>query len=248
MPKFRKAILLLAGQGTRMRPLTDEMPKCLIAINGRSILANALKNLEKNNIKETVLVVGYLKDKIKEAIGESFGDMKISYIENNLYNKTNNSYSLWLAIKEGLNEDSLILEGDIFFENSLLKEFVQDKRENLTIVEKYNPRLEGTFVEIRDNQLVLSWIHKKDRPKGFTLEDKYKTVNIHKFSGQFIQNWLIPVLKKHIDETGGREPIEFIFSEIIKNKGKIHAFVNKKKTWFEIDDESDLKIAREYFD
>lgn len=246
MSKFKKAIILLAGQGTRLKPLTNEVPKSLITVNGKSILINALDNLEKNNIEEAVLVVGYLKNKIKKIIGDGFRKMKITYIENDSYNKTNNSYSLWLALKD-LNENLLLLEGDIFFENQLLKEFLIDKRENLTIVEKYNPSLDGTFVEVGNNKKVLSWTHQKDRPAGFTLKDKYKTVNIHKLSGKFIQNYLIPVLKKHIKETGGKEPIEFIFSEIIKNKAEIYALGTQGAKWIEIDDINDLKMAERIF-
>jgi NDP-sugar pyrophosphorylase family protein len=246
MSKFKKAIILLAGQGTRMKPLTNEMPKSLITINGKPILINILENLEKNNIEEAMLVVGYLKNKIKQTIQDRFGKMKITYVENDAYDKTNNSYSLWLGLKD-INEDLLILEGDVFFEGELLKRFIEDKRENLTIVEKYNPNLDGTFVEVGDSQRILSWVHKKDRPAGFTLEDKYKTVNIHKFSADFIKQWIMSPLKKHIEKTGGKEPIEFIFSEIIKNKAEIYAFNTQGAKWIEIDDINDLKRAEEIF-
>jgi choline kinase len=246
MVKPKKAIILIAGQGTRMRPLTYETPKCLIEINKKTILVNALENLEQNNIDEVILVVGYLKDKIKEAIGKKFGKMNIRYVDNDLYNETNNSYSLWLALKN-FNEDLLLLEGDIYFEEKLLREFLRDKRENLTIVEKYNPNLDGTFVEIREDKSVLKWIHKDDRQEGFTLKDKYKTVNIHKFSAAFIKERIIPILEKHIQETNGKEPIEFIFSELIKNKGEIYAFEISKEKWVEIDDANDLKRAKEIF-
>lgn len=246
MLKPKKAIILAAGLGTRLRPLTDKIPKSLIEINGKTILVNALEKLEKNNIKEVILVVGYLKNKIKEKVGDRFGKIKITYIENDIYDKTNNSYSLWLGLKD-LNEDVLIMEGDIFFENKLLKEFLEDERENLTIVEKYNPNLDGTFVELGSKYIVLDWVHKKDRPKRFTLEDKYKTVNIHKFSSIFIKEWIIPILKSHITKKQGREPIETIFNRIIKNKGKIYAFKNRGAKWFEIDDINDLERAQEIF-
>ncbi|MDD5689125.1 MAG: phosphocholine cytidylyltransferase family protein [Caldisericia bacterium] len=242
----KKAILLVAGQGTRLKPLTETMPKCLVEVNGKAILANALENLARCNVEESILVVGYLKEKIKEKIGEELNGMKITYIDNDLYEQTNNTYSLWLAIKN-LHEDLLILEGDVFFEEKLLKEFMKDERENLTIVEKYNPILDGTFVEVREEQKITSWIHKKDRPVGFTPENKYKTVNIHKFSAEFIKKWLKPILKKHIEETGGEEPIEFIFSELIKNKAKIYAFNIQGIPWIEIDDAHDLKRAEEIF-
>lgn len=244
--KPKKAIILIAGLGTRLSPLTNTMPKCLTEINGKSIIANMLEKLEQNHIEETILVIGYLGNKIKKTIGKKFGNMKVSYIENDIYDKTNNSYSLWLAIKN-LDEPLLILEGDVFFENKLLKELLDDERENITAVEKYNPHLDGTFVDVAEDGIVKSWIHKKDRPQGFTIEDKFKTINIHKFSKNFIRNQIIPILKKHIEETQGKEPIEFIFKEIIKNGGKIQAYDAYSIKWFEIDDQKDLKKTEEIF-
>ena len=119
-----KAIILVAGRGTRLKPLTDTIPKCLTEVNGKPILFNALEHLEKNKIEETILVVGYLRDKIEERIGNFFGNMKITYVKNDIYDKTNTSYSLWLALKDLLIDDSLlVLEGDVFFEEELLKRF-----------------------------------------------------------------------------------------------------------------------------
>ena len=246
MQKPTKAIILIAGLGSRLRPLTDTQPKCLTEVNGTPILMNALNQLNEAGIKETILVIGYLGEKVREAVGNSFKSMKISYAENPDYNKTNNSYSLWVAIK-GLPESLLILEGDVFFEKKLLQALMEDKRENVTTVEKYNPNLDGTFVEVSGNSLVKSWVHKKERPEGFTLEDKYKTINIHKFSEDFVKETIIPTLKQHIDETGGTEPIEYIFKTIIKDGGEIWALDAKGIKWFEIDEVEELKIAEEMF-
>lgn len=242
----KKAILLIAGQGTRLKPLTETMPKCLVEVNGKAILVNALENLSRCNVEESILVVGYLKEKIKEKIGKELNGMKITYIDNDLYEQTNNTYSLWLAIKN-LHEDLLILEGDVFFEEKLLKEFMKDERENLTIVERYNPILDGTFVEVGEEQKITSWIHKKDRPVGFIPENKYKTVNIHKFSGNFITNFLLPILERHIKDKNGKEPIESMFRDIIKGHKEIYAFEVKRSLWIEIDDIKDLKRAEEIF-
>ncbi len=246
MTKPKKAIILIAGLGTRLRPLTEKMPKCLVKINGQSILVNALNHLAENGIIETILVVGYLKEKIKKTIGNTWSKMKISYVDNDLYNQTNNSYSLWLAI-ENLNENVLVLEGDVFFENKLLTNLIQDSRKNLSIVEAYNPNLDGTFVAIDQGQKILQVIHKKDRPTDFTCTDKFKTVNLHKFSRSFLQNHLRPTLKKHIQNQNGTEPIEFILNEIVKNYHNLYAFNVKKEKWFEIDDINDLKKAEAIF-
>ena len=110
MNEIKKAIILVAGRGQRLKPLTDKNPKCLIEINGKTILINTIDSLAENNLKEVILVVGYLKDKIKKTIGDNWKGMQITYFDNDLFQKTNNSYSLWLGI-EGLDENLLILEG-----------------------------------------------------------------------------------------------------------------------------------------
>lgn len=244
--KIEKAIILVAGRGNRLRPLTDSMPKCLTEVNGESILENALKKLSENGIKETILVVGYLKEKIKGNIGNEFNDMKINYVDNDIYDKTNTSYSLWLAIKD-LDEDVLILEGDVFFEDKLLKDFLNDKRRNLTIVERYKKHLDGSFVDIDENsKRVLEWIHKKDRSDNFTIEDKYKTVNIHKFSSDFLKEFLIPTLKNY-SGVDRKEPIESVLRDILKAGGNIFVFETLGRKWFEIDNLKELKMAEEIF-
>ncbi len=241
-----KAIILVAGLGTRLRPITDKIPKCLVKVNGKTILEDALDGLEKNNVEEAILVVGYLKDQVKQAIGNQFGKMRISYVDNDIYDKTNNSYSLWLAIKD-LIEPLLILEGDVVFENKLLENFLADPRENLSILEKYNSNLDGSFVNLDQSQRIVEVIHKKDRPEGFTLEDKYKTVNIHKFSSQFVENYLKPVLAKYSQEGGENEPIERVLNELVQGEAEIAGFETNGLKWFEIDDAQDLAKAEDLF-
>lgn len=169
-----KAVILVAGMGTRLKPLTNNVPKCLTEVNGKSILVNMLENLAKNNIEESILVIGYLGNKIKERIGDMFGSMKIKYVENDIYDKTNTSYSLYLALKNmDISDSILILEGDVFFEEKLLTEFLSQNFENSAIVQKYNPSLDGSFVAISNN-LITDWVHKKVRPQNFVVEDKFK--------------------------------------------------------------------------
>lgn len=240
-----KAIILIAGRGSRLKPLTDSIPKCLTEVNGKTILENMLENLERAGVKESILVVGYMGDKIKEKIGGNFGRMNIKYVENKIYDETNSSYSLWLALKE-LDSEILILEGDVFFENELLARFLKSSSSNSTVVEKYRKELDGSFVEIKDGK-VSDWIHKNRRPVDFILEDKFKTVNIHKFDADFVNNILKPFLEKHTKETNGTEPMEYIMQDIVKNNNGIAAFETGNLKWFEIDDINDLKIAEEIF-
>lgn len=242
-----KAIILAAGLGSRLKPLTDTVPKCLTEINGQPILVNALKNLESSGVTEVIVVIGYLKDKIQEKIGAAWGRMKISYVENEIYDKTNTSYSLWLGLKNVNNEDIVLLEGDVFFEKKLLIEFLKSSSPNATTVEKYNPTLDGSFVALKENRVV-DWIYKTKRPANFTIVDKFKTVNIHKFSASFVTEILKPTLQKHVEASQGSEPLEYVMQDIVTSKAtSLKAFLADGMQWFEIDDLKDLEVAEKIF-
>ena len=245
---FLHALILAAGMGTRLKPLTDTMPKCLTEVHGRTILENALHCLEKNGIQETTLVIGYLGNKVQKVIGNDYGRMKIRYVYNEQYALTNTAYSLFLGLKDLPPDTSLlILEGDVYFENRLLSEFLHDKNLTSTVIQKFNPDLDGSFVEL-EGKAVIDWVHKNVRPQGFTLEDKYKTVNIHKLHASFVKKWLLPVIKEHIKMDGRKKPLEYIFQDIVKNRGGImQAFETRNLKWFEIDDLKDLQVAERIF-
>lgn len=244
----KDALILVAGMGTRLMPMTSTMPKCLTEVNGRTILENALDLLEKNEIEQTTLVIGYLGNKIRERIGLNYRRMNIRYVENKRYAETNTSYSLFLGLIGSPTSGSLLLlEGDVFFEQQLLSAFLKDAHPTSTIVQKYHPALDGSFVELK-NDVVVDWVHKKVRPEGFVVEDKYKTVNIHKFDNSFVEQLLIPALRERIGTTRENEPLEYVFQEIVKKKaGVARAFDTGDMKWFEIDDQNDLKIAEEIF-
>ena len=119
------AIILAAGLGTRLKPITDHSPKCLTEVNGKPVLLNTLENLAASGITQCTIVTGYLKDKITKTAGSSRNGVEIRYTENRAYHKTNDMYSLWLA-REVLVSGAVILEGDIFFRANTLKEALRD--------------------------------------------------------------------------------------------------------------------------
>nr|MCR5355882.1 phosphocholine cytidylyltransferase family protein [Lachnospiraceae bacterium] len=244
-----KAVILVAGMGTRLQPRTLTTHKCLTRVNGTPILFNALDNLKDIGVEETVLVIGYLGDEIKKEIGSDHKGMKITYAVNDIYAQTNTSFSL----KEGLSAvgdfDVLyLLEGDVFFDNVLLRRLVDDTHENTTMVEPYEPRLDGTFVELADDGFVADWTHKSMREENYVVEDKYKTINIHKFSAGFTKDVLTPCLNDICEETNGKSPLENIMRRIVRNDSHaVYGLTSGDGLWFEIDDENDLKIAEEIF-
>ena len=122
-----QAIILAAGMGRRLGELTDDNTKCMLEVNGTRLIHRTLDNLAEVGIKRVVLVVGYKAENVKRLIGDRYKDIDIFYVENKIYDKTNNIYSLFLAREYLLEEDSLLLESDLIFESSVLRKIVENR-------------------------------------------------------------------------------------------------------------------------
>ena len=109
MAAVRGAVILAAGMGTRLRPITETMPKCMTEVNGRPILLNALSAMNRYGIEEVTVVVGYCGRAIIDAVGERFGGISVNYLWNEIYAETNSMYSAWLA-RSVLEQGALLLE------------------------------------------------------------------------------------------------------------------------------------------
>jgi choline kinase len=239
------AVILVAGRGSRLGEAVAKVPKCLVEVNGTPILVNALARLAAAGIRDVVLVIGYLGSAICERIGVRVGPIQISYRENLEFARTNTTRSLHIGI-DNLDRDLLVLEGDVFFEQRVLDEFLSREEQDVTLVDSWRPDLDGSVVTLSADGGVTAWVHKKDRPAGFALDGTYKTVNLHRFSQAFVRGWLWPALARHVAADGGREPIETVFAEIVRNGGQIHA-TEVRGAWVEIDDELDLRAAQALF-
>lgn len=244
----RKAIILVAGMGTRLKPLTADNHKCLTMVNGTPILINMLDKLSNSGISEVVLVVGYLKEQIRKKIGNQYCGMKILYSENERYTKTNTSYSLQLGLDSLFEYDELyILEGDVFFEESVLNAIVLNPNKNATVLERFNKNLDGTFVTLDEDCNVIDWVHKSKRPDNYNVSDKYKTVNIHKFSHDFVDTFLKPETDNTVYESNGEESMESVMQKIVLCNKLVKGIILNGEKWFEIDDLDDLEKAEKIF-
>ncbi len=244
-----KAIILAAGMGTRLLPLTETKHKCLTEVNGVPIIMNALSCLYEIGVKETVVVVGYLADDVKKAVGYIFETMSISYVENRIYRETNTSYSLRVGLEQLHDYDTVyVLEGDVFFAKNLLVNLSLDIHNDATMLEPYNINLDGTFVTMNDKHYVTDWIHKKYRNEDFTFDNKYKTVNLHKFSKSFVDSTMMPMLEVMNNKTEQIEPLERAMQSIVRNNRHIvYGMETNGAKWVEIDDCNDLKLAESVF-
>jgi choline kinase len=109
-------IILAAGVASRLRPLTNDTPKCLLKVGKETILGLTLKNLRKAGVTDIVLVTGYRAEQIREFVDRHFGDLNVTFLHNAAYETTNNIYSLWMTKDYVLNSDVLLLDSDILFD------------------------------------------------------------------------------------------------------------------------------------
>lgn len=242
-----QAIILAAGMGKRLKPLTDHNTKCMVAVNGITIIERLLSQLDGLGLSRIVIVVGYKGDELIKYISSLDVKSPITYINNELYEQTNNIYSLFLARDHLLEEDSLLLESDLIFEDSVLKRVVNEPYPTLALVAKYEGWMDGTVVTLDKDSNIDGILDKKD----FEFQDTpryYKTVNIYRFSKEFSAKYYVPFLEAYIKALGNNQYYEQALKVIVSlNKTKIRAVVLEREAWYEIDDIQDLDIAESVF-
>ena len=189
-----QAIILAAGMGKRLGEYTKNNTKCMLPVNGVRLIDRMLTQLSSQNLNRVVIVVGYEGTKLIEYIGNRYDNkLKIEYVHNPIYDKTNNIYSLALAKQQMMEDDTLLLESDLIFDSEMLDILVKHPDSNLALVAKYETWMDGTMVRIDDDRNIVNFIPKKAFKYSDT--DKYfKTVNIYKFSKDFLRDKYIPFL------------------------------------------------------
>ncbi len=238
--RISTALLLAAGTGSRLFPLTKNLPKCLTIVNKKSILERLVKNLKKQGFKRLVIVTGYKKECIMDFLGYQSGDLSIEYIHSPLYRTTNNIYSLWMA-RNIINEPFVLLESDLVLKTSLLNKMVYPDR---IAVAKMQPWLNGTTVTVNNQSLVTQF---QSGTIEAYIDIRYKTVNIYSFS---LSSWraIVKKLNQYISEGSVNCYYETVFSEMVENKSLFFEAVSfDEKAWYEIDTINDLAEAVKLF-
>lgn len=242
-----QAIILAAGMGRRLGEFTANNTKCMLEVNGVRLIDRMLGQLLALDLSRIIIVVGYEGQNLIDYINSRYHNDKIVFIENPVYYKTNNIYSLWLAKNQMAEEDTLLLESDLIFEDKLLQTAIDSPYKDCALVSKYETWMDGTMVRIDDENNIVNFIPKK----AFKYSDTqfyYKTVNVYKFSKDFINNHYLPFLEAYIRVLGENEYYEQVLRVItlIDNAG-IKALPISGINWYEIDDVQDLRIAETIF-
>ena len=242
-----QGLILAAGMGKRLKELTKNNTKCMVKVDGVTLIERVLHQLDRFHLSRVVIVVGYEGQKLIDFISTLDIETPIVYVNNPIYDKTNNIYSLALAKSYLLEEDTLLLESDLIFEDSVLETLLNDPRETLALVDKYESWMDGTCVKIGPDDSIEAFVP----GKKFVFEDipkYYKTVNIYKFSRHFSETHYVPFLDAYSKALGNNEYYEQVLRVItMLDDPEIKAKKLEGQLWYEIDDIQDLDIATSMF-
>lgn len=242
-----QAVILAAGMGRRLGEFTSHNTKCMLAVNDRRLIDRMLEQLCRFDLRRIVIVTGYEGRNLREHVEQTHPDLPIVFIDNPIYDKTNNIYSLWLARKEFAADDTILLESDLIFRASVLEALVNSPHKNCALVSHYETWMDGTMVQIGESGDILNFIPKAAFNFSDT-ESYFKTVNIYKFSREFIENHYLPFLDAYMRVLGENEYYEQVLRVLtLIDRTNIKGVPVSGTDWYEIDDVQDLRIAEILF-
>ena len=242
-----QAIILAAGMGKRLKELTQNNTKCMVKVNGVTLIERMLRQIEAQHLSRIIIVVGYEGQKLIDYVGTLGIKTPITFINNPIYDKTNNIYSLAMAKDWLLKEDTLLFESDLIFEDSVLEALVNDPNDTLVLVDKYESWMDGTCIKIGEDDSIEAFVP----GSKFNFKEKdeyYKTVNLYKFSKHFSTTHYVPFLDAYQAALGENEYYEQVLRVItMLDEPVIKAKRLNGQRWYEIDDIQDLDIAESIF-
>lgn len=241
------AVILAAGRGSRLKELSLEQPKPMTTVNEAPIIDNLINILISVKIKQIVVVTGYFAGKLEQHIREKFsGQTEFIFVENKIFDKTNNIYSLWLArayFKDGF----YLFEADVFCQQSVIDNMVKHPQENIILIGKYTEQMNGTVVDLDRADFVKNMYLKRHQKNDFIFDGKFKTINFYKLSAEFVNRFFSAELNKHIKNEDINSYYELIIKKAIDLKYPFLGLQAKNEDWWEIDTIEDLQIAEKMF-
>lgn len=233
--------------GRRLGKLTANDTKCMVRLGGVPIIDRMISQIISNGINKITLVVGYKADHLIEHLSGRFPGAEIGFIRNTIYDKTNNIYSLSLAKDLLMEDDTILLESDLVFENGILEKILNNDYPDLALVDRYESWMDGTVVKLGEDNTIVNFISKKAFDFG-EADKYYKTVNIYKFSKSFSRGKYVPFLEAYCKSLGNNEYYEQVLKVIsLLDNPQLKALMLDGEKWYEIDDIQDLDIAEALF-
>jgi NDP-sugar pyrophosphorylase family protein len=244
------AIILAAGKGNRLLPLTRTIPKCLVPIAETTILDHLLETLSHLGIGYVVIVVGYLGDAIRHRIGVHYNGIQVTYIENPLYGYTDNISSLWYA-QSFFYSDILLIEGDIFMDEEIVHDLIVCPHRNVMAVDRVNPEfMSGTMAFLDSDGMVDRMIldRGEHHGQGLNLSNAYKIVNAYKLSFKFLSKQLMHRLNLHFSLGLTDDRYEVLIRDLLAEGAvRFAPVLAGQRRWIDIDTPEDLSRALQIF-
>jgi histidinol-phosphate/aromatic aminotransferase/cobyric acid decarboxylase-like protein/choline kinase len=240
---MRVACILAAGLGSRLKSLTRGAAKCMVNVNGRPLVDHLLDCLDKLDYDKYVFVIGHKGEKLREFLSKHW--QRIEFIDNPVYNKTNNIFSLYLASRRLADFDEIhLFESDVWVRPDILINYLSAPAPNGSVlVSPYEYWMDGTSVTLEEDRKVSGFILKTD-VHHYTRGQLYKTVNVYKFRGDFFRSMYVPFIEAYIKTQGSSSYYEDVLRVLAPIESfRLEGFIIPPDTWMEIDDAEDLRRA-----
>ncbi|MCM3846421.1 aminotransferase class I/II-fold pyridoxal phosphate-dependent enzyme [Pseudonocardia sp. DR1-2] len=244
-----RAIILAAGLGRRMLPLTRDTHKTLLTVGDRTIIDRLVGSLADNGVMTITVVTGYLHEQLERHLLDRYPHLDISFVRNTRYDETNNIYSLALAFEQiDIDDDLLLLESDLIFEPAVMRRLIECDRPNVALVDRYRMGLDGTVVTVSTSDVVTQVIPASLQDAAFDFTDKFKTLNLYRFSAEFCRDVFSKLLRYYTQNFDNQCYYELILGMLVyMGQARIHAEQLDGETWAEVDDPNDLRNAEYLF-
>ena len=234
--------------GKRLGDLTKDNTKAMVKVNGVSLIERMLGQIDRQGFERIIIVIGYQGAKLQQYIARLSINTPIIYVNNPIYDQTNNIYSLFLAKDYLVEQETILFESDLIFEDIVLEKLIRHPYPNLALVAKFESWMDGTVLTIDEDDHIKHFI----APENFSFEDiphYYKTVNIYKFSKEFSAKYYVPFLVAYSTALGNNAYYEQVLRVItlLDEKELKVLRLDKDDFWYEIDDIQDLDIAESIF-
>ena len=233
-----QALILASGKGERLFPVTKEIPKPLVEIGKKAILGSQIDNLVSCGITDVIITTGFFEGKIKEYIKENYPNLNVCYVNNPKYETTNYIYSMWLT-KELIDDDIILLHGDLLFERKLLVRLINERCENGVLVNrKMKPPEKDFKAVIENNRVVKIGVE-------FYGENAFFSAPFYKFSKLDFLFWVVEI-ENFIKRGDVKSYAEDVFNKI-SDKIVLCPLYFDDELCMEIDTMEDLEMGRNLF-
>jgi L-glutamine-phosphate cytidylyltransferase len=235
-----KAVILAAGIGSRLKPLTDIKPKTMVAVNGTPMIGRIIASLVQGGVDQIIICSGYLSDVIRRYSAEAFPHVRVTFVENTDYRTTNNMFSLYLA-REYLVGDCLIMNADLCFDSEVIPLLVAHTGSAFAVDSgKY---IEESMKVVVHNGIITA-ISKQLQPH----ESYGCSIDVYKIDGSDTAV-LVDEMRRIIDVEGIRNQWTEVMLNRLCNTGRLRVAPVSIGTlrWYEVDNFDDLRAAELLF-